>query len=219
MVCFSSRSTSIIVFYTIFQGQNLMGYSPWGSQRVGHDWVTNTFTFNTIFYQRKKIFSRKQSTLLNADLQGPGREREQGKEKAKKSRGKEETSREEGAWQCLGWYYTWAWGRQKHRHYTVLILSLPNPHDYRALLKKQPLIAPVPRQCPLRFGSVSWVAQTVKNLPAVWETWVWSQGQEDSLEEGMAPHSSILAWRIPMDRGALRATVYAVAKSQTWLSV
>ena len=53
-----------------------------------------------------------------------------------------------------------------------LILSLPNPHDYRALLKKQPLIAPVPRQCPLRFVSTSWVAQTVKNLPAVWETWV-----------------------------------------------
>ena len=81
MVCFSSRCISIIVFYTIFQGQNLTGYSPWGSQRVGYNWVTNTFTFNTIFYQSKKPFSRKQSPLLNADLQGPGREREQGKEK------------------------------------------------------------------------------------------------------------------------------------------
>ena len=37
----------------------------------------------------------------------------------------------------------------------------------------------------------------VKNLPAVQETWVQSQGQEDPLEEKMATHSSILAWRIP----------------------
>ena len=42
----------------------------------------------------------------------------------------------------------------------------------------------------------------VKNLPAMWETWVQSLGWEDPLEEGMATHSSILAWRIPMDRGA-----------------
>ena len=41
------------------------------------------------------------------------------------------------------------------------------------------------------------LAQTVKNLPAVQETWVWSLGQEDPLEKGMAIHSSILAWRIP----------------------
>ena len=44
---------------------------------------------------------------------------------------------------------------------------------------------------------------------------VQSLGQEDPLEEGMATHSSILAWRIPMDRGAWWATVYGVAKSQT----
>ena len=44
---------------------------------------------------------------------------------------------------------------------------------------------------------VSLVAQTVKNLPTMWETWVQSLGWEDSLEEGMATHSSILAWRIP----------------------
>ena len=46
------------------------------------------------------------------------------------------------------------------------------------------------------------VAQIVKNPPAVQETWVQSLGQEDPLEEGMATHSSILAWRIPMGRGA-----------------
>ena len=43
----------------------------------------------------------------------------------------------------------------------------------------------------------SLVTQTVKNLPAVWETWVQSQGQEDPLENGMATNSSILTWRIP----------------------
>ena len=43
----------------------------------------------------------------------------------------------------------------------------------------------------------SLVAQMVKNPPAMWETWVWSLGWEGALEEGMATHSSILAWRIP----------------------
>ena len=43
----------------------------------------------------------------------------------------------------------------------------------------------------------SLVAQTVRNPPAVQETWVWSLGQKDPLEKGMATHSSILAWRIP----------------------
>ena len=46
------------------------------------------------------------------------------------------------------------------------------------------------------------MAQMVKNLPAMQEIWVQSLGWEDPLEEGMATHSSILAWRIPMDRGA-----------------
>ena len=49
-------------------------------------------------------------------------------------------------------------------------------------------------------------------------TWVQSLGWEDPLEEGMATHSSILAWRIPLDRGAWQATVHRVAKSQTRLS-
>jgi len=62
------------------------------------------------------------------------------------------------------------------------------------------------------------VAQTVKNPPAMRETWVWSLGWEDPLEEGMRTHSSVLAWRIPMDRGVYQATVHGVTKSQTWLS-
>ena len=62
------------------------------------------------------------------------------------------------------------------------------------------------------------MAQTVKNLPAVQETQVQSLDWEDPLEEGVATHSSILAWRIPMDRGAWRATVHGVTKSRTRLS-
>ena len=58
----------------------------------------------------------------------------------------------------------------------------------------------------------------VKNQPAMWETWIQSLGHEDPLEEGMATHSSILAWRIPVDRGAWRAAVDMVTKSQTRLS-
>ena len=65
------------------------------------------------------------------------------------------------------------------------------------------------------YSLASLVAQVVKNLPAMWETWVQSLGWEDPLEEVMENHSSILAWRIPMDRGAWRATVYGVAKSRT----
>ena len=49
------------------------------------------------------------------------------------------------------------------------------------------------------------------------ETWVQSRGQEDPLEEGMAAYSSILAWRISMDRGAWRATVHKVERSWTGL--
>ena len=46
---------------------------------------------------------------------------------------------------------------------------------------------------------ISWkeVAQTVKNLPAMHETWVGSLGQEDPLEKGMTTHSSVLAWTVP----------------------
>ena len=64
----------------------------------------------------------------------------------------------------------------------------------------------------------SLVAQSVKNLPAMQETWVQFLGQEDPLEKEMATCSSILTWRIPMDRGAWQATVHGVAMSRTWLS-
>ena len=72
--------------------------------------------------------------------------------------------------------------------------------------------------CPLQYSWTSLVAQMVKNPPAMWQTWVQSLGWEDLLEEGMATQSSILAWRIPMYRGAWWATVHGVTKSQTRLS-
>ena len=50
---------------------------------------------------------------------------------------------------------------------------------------------------PLQYSWASLMAQLVKNLPAMWETWVRSLGWEDPLEKGKATHSSILAWRIP----------------------
>jgi len=55
--------------------------------------------------------------------------------------------------------------------------------------------------CVLLYSLASLVAQTVKNLPAM-QTWVRSLGWEDPLEEDMATHASILAWSIPMGRGA-----------------
>ena len=60
------------------------------------------------------------------------------------------------------------------------------------------------------------MAQVVKNLPAMQETWVLSLGQEDPPEKGMATHSSILAWRIPWTQETARL-VHGVSKSRTRL--
>ena len=68
---------------------------------------------------------------------------------------------------------------------------------------------------PLQYSWASLVAQSVKNLPAMRETWVQFLGWEDPLEWGMTTHSSILAWRIPMDRGAWQAEVHGVTGSDT----
>ena len=65
---------------------------------------------------------------------------------------------------------------------------------------------------PLQYSWASVVAQMIKNPPALEEISVQSPGREDPLEEGTATHSSILAWRIPMDRGAWWATVHGVTK-------
>ena len=56
-----------------------------------------------------------------------------------------------------------------------------------------------------------------KESPAMRETWVQSLDWKDPLERGMETHSSILAWKIHLDRGAWRAAVHGVAKNQTGL--
>ena len=71
---------------------------------------------------------------------------------------------------------------------------------------------------PLQYSWASLVSQTVKNQPAMWETWVPSLGREDPLEEGMAIHSSVLALKILMDEEARWATVHGVPKRWTQLS-
>ena len=69
---------------------------------------------------------------------------------------------------------------------------------------------------PSQYSWASLVSQRVKNPPAMWEAWIQSLGWEDTLKEGTAIHSSILAWRIPMDREAWWATIHGIAKSQQW---
>ena len=68
---------------------------------------------------------------------------------------------------------------------------------------------------PLKYSWASLVAQTVKNPPAMQKTCIQSLGRGDPLEKEMTARSSILAGRIPTDRGARRAAVHGVAKSQT----
>ena len=62
------------------------------------------------------------------------------------------------------------------------------------------------------------MVQIVKNPLVMWETWVQSLGWEDPLEEGTVTHSSVLAWRIPMDREVWWAIVHGVTKFWTQLS-
>ena len=63
--------------------------------------------------------------------------------------------------------------------------------------------------------TASLMAHMVENLSAIQETRVRSVGWENPMEKGLATHSNILPWRIPMDRGAWQATVHGVAKSWT----
>ena len=58
----------------------------------------------------------------------------------------------------------------------------------------------------LQYSWASLVVQMIKNPHAVRETWIQSLGWKDPLEEDVATYSGILAWRIPMDRGAWQAT-------------
>ena len=71
---------------------------------------------------------------------------------------------------------------------------------------------------PLQYSWASLVTQTVKNLPAMQETWVWPLGWEDPAEEGMTIPLQYYCLEKSMDRGAWRATVHGVTESRTQLS-
>ena len=63
---------------------------------------------------------------------------------------------------------------------------------------------------PLQYSWASLVAQLVKNLPAMWETWIQSLGWEDPLEKGKATYSSYLAWRITW-------TIQSMGSQKSWI--
>ena len=69
--------------------------------------------------------------------------------------------------------------------------------DWEPQIKEDEKAISQDRSSENRPALISLVVQTVKNLPAMWETWVQSLGQGDPLEKGMATHSSVLVWRIP----------------------
>ena len=93
--------------------------------------------------------------------------------------------------------------------WSCAVISLHWPQNLCCSLWTSLLGPPgLPGWHPFELSSTSLVIQMVKNPPAMWETWVWFLGWEDPLEEGMATHSSILAWRIPKDKGAWWATVH-----------
>ena len=99
------------------------------------------------------------------------------------------------------WIFTW-------KHSTV---------GYRQVIPIFKNILPTEQNTPgLCHLGASLGVQMVNNLPAIQETWVRFLGQEDPLAKKMAAHSSVLAWRIPMDRGAWWATVHGVKKRQAW---
>ena len=92
---------------------------------------------------------------------------------------------------CVNWFFTWVTIYWMFPGYVVA-------NDLATALK---------------YYRASLVAQLVKNLPAMQETWVHSLVQEDPLEKEIAAHSSILAWRIhPMGRGAWQATIHGVSR-------
>ena len=82
---------------------------------------------------------------------------------------------------------------------------------YCSLCKERPYLSEGKIQLyPKQHTGASLVAQMVKNLPAMWETWVWSLGREDPLKKEKATHSSILAWRI------LAWTIQSMGVSKSW---
>ena len=109
----------------------------------------------------------------------------------------------------------WSWGSE----WTVTHLRSSCPLVVESRLKPNPLTSSYGLS--ILIHTTSWaslVAQMVKNLPVMQETWAQSLGWEDPLEEGMATHSSILAWRIPSTEEPGGLQVHGVAMCGTQLS-
>ena len=109
-------------------------------------------------------------------------------------------------WMSLGAWKDKGWASEKFDPYTSSLLGVPGASDGKesACLAGDSGLIPGSRRSPgegisypLQYSWASLVAQMVKHLPAMQETWVQSLGQEDPLEKEMATHSSILAWEIP----------------------
>ena len=83
---------------------------------------------------------------------------------------------------------------------------------------RPPCPSPTPGVYPNSCSWTSLVAQTVKRLSTMWETWVRSLGWEDSLEKEMATHSILLPWKSHGRRSLVQATIHGVAKSRARLS-
>ena len=143
-------------------------------------------------------------------------------------RGCQREGRREGRWDAAcNKHFPCAWSCAKdlHTHFPIYS-SPPSSAGKRSICNAgDPVLIPGSGRSPgrghsnpLQYSWASLVAQLVKKLPVMWESWVRSPGWEDHLEEGIATHSSILAWRIPMDRGALWAAAHGVTKSRTQLS-
>ena len=79
----------------------------------------------------------------------------------------------------------------------ALVCACPQAFPFFMLLMLLFEMIPSPSLCPIFTCHTSLVAQTVKRLSTMWETWVWSLGWEDSLEKEMATHSSTLALKTP----------------------
>ena len=117
-------------------------------------------------------------------------------------------------WSCTDW-----------KSMPCTCMGFPSGSDGRVCLQSgrtgfDPWVGKIPGEgygYPLQYSWASPVTQTVKNLPVMWETWIPSLGWDGPWMGAWQP-THILAWRIPMDRGAWWATDCGVAKSRTRLS-
>ena len=114
-----------------------------------------------------------------------------------------------------------SWGFSRQEYWSGL--SCPPPEDLPNLeikprfpaLQVDSLPSEPPGKLTTYHQITTLVVQTVKKLPAMWETWVRSLGCEDPLEEGMVIQSSILSWRFHTNLGAWWTTVHSVARNRT----